>query len=159
MKIILITLSVFALVFIASPNLGLASFAAPDAQLPAKGALPDPEISGLFGGTSFMEAVVLIINWSLGFIGIIVFIIFLFAGFEYATAGGDEKKAESAQKRMANAIIGLIIIFFAFVASNAILSFVFEPNNNTNNSSNNTNNSSNNTNNSKNSNNVNNKNN
>jgi amino acid transporter len=125
MKIILIALSVFALVFITTPNLSLASFAAPDAQLPAKGALPDPEISGLFGGTSFMEAVVLIINWLLGFIGIIVFIIFLFAGFEYATAGGDEKKAESAQKRMANAIIGLIIIFFAFVASNAILSFIF----------------------------------
>jgi len=125
MKIILITLSVFALVFIASPNLGLASFAAPDAQLPAKGALPNPETSGLFGGTSFMEAVSIIIRWVLGFIGIIVFIIFLFAGFEYATAGGDEKKAESAQKRMANAIIGLIIIFFAFVASNSILSFIF----------------------------------
>ena len=125
MKIILIALSVFALVFITTPNLSLASFAAPDAQPPAKGALPDPEISGLFGGTSFIEAVSIIIRWVLGFIGIIVFIIFLFAGFEYATAGGDEKKAESAQKRMANAIIGLIIIFFAFVASNAILSFIF----------------------------------
>ncbi len=66
-----------------------------------------------------------VINWFLGFVGIIVFGIFLIAGFEYATAGGDAGKTETAQKRMTNAVIGMVILFFAFTASNTILTFVF----------------------------------
>ena len=81
--------------------------------------------SGVFESTNLIDTISIVIRWALGFIGIIVFVIFLFAGFEYATAGGDEAKASGAQKRMVNAVIGLIIIFFAFVASNAVLSFVF----------------------------------
>ena len=127
MKLILIILSILLISSTISPYASLASFRAPDvSNPPEQGTIPDPEASGIFGGTSFIEAVSLIINWLLGFIGIIVFVIFLFAGFEYATAGGDQSKAEEAQKRMANAIIGLIIIFFAFVASNVVLSFVFQ---------------------------------
>ena len=84
-----------------------------------------PNRSGVFQSNNLIETISLVIRWALGFIGIVIFIIFLYAGFEYATAGGDEKQAESAQKRMVNAIIGLIIIFFAFVVSNAVLGFVF----------------------------------
>ena len=84
-----------------------------------------PVDTGAFESTNLIETISLVIRWALGFIGIIVFLIFLFAGFEYATAGGDEAKASGAQKRMVNAVIGLIIIFFAFVASNAVLGFIF----------------------------------
>lgn len=66
-----------------------------------------------------------VINWALGFIGVVVFMIFLAAGFEYATAGGDAEKTQKAQKRMVNAVIGMVILFFAFTASNTILTFVF----------------------------------
>lgn len=129
MKIIILALTILISGVLIAPDVlftpTYASFRAPDAQLPAKGAIPDPKASGLFGGTSFIESVSIIIRWVLGFIGIIVFIIFLFAGFEYATAGDSPDKAKSAQSRMVNAVIGLIIIFFAFVASNAILSFIF----------------------------------
>lgn len=124
MKLILITLSIFGVLLITYPNATLASFRAPDVTTPPdKGTIPNN--SGVYQGTSFIDTVELIINWVLGFVGIIIFIIFLFAGFEYATAGDDTDKAKSAQSRIANAIIGLIIIFFAFVASNAILSFIF----------------------------------
>jgi len=85
-----------------------------------------PTGSGTYEATNLIGTISVVIRWALGFIGIVVFLIFLFAGFEYATSGGDNTKAESAQKRMVNAIIGLIIIFFAFVASNAILSFIFQ---------------------------------
>lgn len=84
-----------------------------------------PQVAGTNQGTNLVDSIELVIQWALGFIGIVVFLIFLFAGFEYATAGGDEGKASTAQKRMVNAVIGLIIIFFAFVASNTILSFIF----------------------------------
>lgn len=84
-----------------------------------------PEVANTNRSTNLVDSIEIVIQWALGFIGIVVFLIFLFAGFEYATAGGDEGKASNAQKRMVNAVIGLIIIFFAFVASNTILSFIF----------------------------------
>lgn len=84
-----------------------------------------PQVAGTNQGTNLVDSIELVIQWALGFIGIFVFLIFLFAGFEYATAGGDEGKATTARTRMVNAVIGLIIIFFAFVASNTILSFIF----------------------------------
>ena len=110
--------------FVLSSNISLAQ-RAPDATLPDPGTIPIN--TGVYQAPSLIETVSIIIRWILGFIGIVIFVIFLFAGFEYATAGGDEKKAENAQKRIVNAIIGLIIVFFAFVLSNAVLGFVFPP--------------------------------
>ena len=85
-----------------------------------------PGDTGVFESFSLFDTIGIVIRWALGFIGIIVFLIFLFAGFEYATAGGDSAKTEKATGRMVSAIIGLIIIFFAFVLSNAVLSFIFQ---------------------------------
>jgi hypothetical protein len=85
-----------------------------------------PTGTGVYQSTNLIDTIRIVIQWALGFIGIVVFLIFLFAGFEYATAGGDSGKAETARNRMVNAVIGLIIIFFAFVASNAVLSFIFQ---------------------------------
>jgi len=84
-----------------------------------------PQVSGTNQSTDLVGTIQVVIQWALGFIGIVVFGIFLFAGFEYATSGGSDDKAKEARSRMVNAVIGLIIIFFAFVASNTILSFVF----------------------------------
>ena len=78
----------------------------------------------LYQSQDLIGTISIVINWFLGFVGIIVFLIFLLAGFEYATAGGDAGKTETAQKRMINAVIGMIILFFAFTDSNTILSFV-----------------------------------
>lgn len=85
-----------------------------------------PNNTGVFQATNLVNTIAIVLRWALGFIGIIVFLIFLFAGFEYATSGGDSSKTEKAQGRMVSAVIGLIIIFFAFVASNAVLGFIFQ---------------------------------
>lgn len=123
MRIFLAVFAILGIMLITTPEISLASFATPDVDLPDKGTIP--ENTGIFEGTSLIEAITIIINWVLGFVGIIIFIIFLYAGFEYATSGGEENKTKEAQSRMTNAVIGLIIVFFAFVASNAILSFIF----------------------------------
>ncbi|MEY2986053.1 MAG: hypothetical protein RJB24_282, partial [Candidatus Parcubacteria bacterium] len=76
MKLILIALSIFGALLITYPNSTLASFRAPDVTTPPdKGTIPDN--SGVYQGTSFIDTVELIINWVLGFVGIIIFIIFL----------------------------------------------------------------------------------
>ena len=123
MRIFLAVFAILGIMLIVTPEISLASFATPDVELPDRGTIP--ENTGIFEGTSLIEAITIIVNWVLGFVGIIIFIIFLYAGFEYATSGGDSSKTEKATGRMANAVIGLIIVFFAFVASNAILSFIF----------------------------------
>lgn len=148
MKISILILSIFGIILISNYTAVLtevyAGSQAPNITTPpVKGTIPNN--SGVYQGTNFIDAVELIITWLLGLIGIIVFVIFLFAGFEYATAGDNQDKAKSAQSRMVNSVIGLLILFFAFVASNAVLSFVFQSNNNSNNNTqnNNTNNNNN----------------
>lgn len=66
-----------------------------------------------------------IVRWSLGLIGIVLFVIILVSGFKYATAGEDPKKAQDAVASITNAVIGLFIVGLAFVISNTVLGFVF----------------------------------
>lgn len=121
-KIKSITNRVLLPVLILAPSISLA--AKPTLDINEVGSIPVN--TGVYQANSLINTMSIVIRWALGFIGIVIFLIFLFAGFEYATAGGDEGKASNAQKRMINAVIGLIIVFFAFVASNTILGFVFQ---------------------------------
>ncbi len=66
-----------------------------------------------------------IVQWGLGLIGIVLFVLILFSGFQYATAGGDSKKTEEAISRITSAVIGVFIVGVAFILSNAVLGFVF----------------------------------
>lgn len=99
-------------------------FVQPDATRPPVGALPTG--TGLQEEGTVIGLVAQIINWLLGFIGIVVLGLFIFAGVQYATAGGDEGKTQSAVKMMTNAVVGMLILFIAYAASNAILGFVFQ---------------------------------
>jgi hypothetical protein len=67
-----------------------------------------PTGSGVNEATNLIGTISVVIRWALGFIGIVVFLIFLFAGFEYATAGGDSGKAETATKRGKRILFGFI---------------------------------------------------
>jgi len=109
-------------ILLLAPIIAGAAKPIPDNRPP--GALPTG--SGLYQSTSLIGTISTVIRWGLGFLGIFIFSIFLFAGFEYATSGGDDTKAQAATKRMVNAVIGLIITFFAFVASNAVLGFILQ---------------------------------
>ncbi len=81
--------------------------------------LPDTELND--SNSSLLGEVERLINWTLGFLGILVFSMMLFAGFEYATAGGDEAKTNKAISRIKATVIGLVILFFAFVTTNLIV--------------------------------------
>lgn len=60
----------------------------------------------------------------MGFIGVIMVVLVVYSGFQWMTAGGEKTKVEEAKKRLQNAVIGLIIIFSAYIFTNFILSCV-----------------------------------
>lgn len=45
-----------------------------------------------------------------GFLGIVAVVIILISGFQWMTAGGDEEAVKTAQKRLVQGVIGLILI-------------------------------------------------
>lgn len=62
-----------------------------------------------------------IINTVLGFVGIILLIIFLMAGFMWLTAGGNDTKVSQAKLYMRNAVIGMFLSFTAFALTSLIV--------------------------------------
>lgn len=74
------------------------------------------------GGPTVEQIIGNVIFTLLSFVGVVLLIIMLYAGFQWMTAGGDSKKVIDARGRIMNAIIGLVII----AASYAIVNFVIE---------------------------------
>jgi len=74
-------------------------------------------------GTADLEATVInIIQWILGFLGLIAVIIILYGGFVWMTAAGNEEKVSKAKKVIGAAVVGLIIVLLAW----AIVMFVVQ---------------------------------
>ncbi|MEK7103288.1 MAG: hypothetical protein AAB870_03000 [Patescibacteria group bacterium] len=58
--------------------------------------------------------IVAIINFVLGFLGIIAVVIILIAGFKWMTAGGNDDNVKAAQTMLIQGVIGLVIILSAW---------------------------------------------
>lgn len=63
-----------------------------------------------------------IVNVLLGLLGIIFFLLTLWAGFIWMTAQGDAGKVEKARTMLVQGVIGIIIILSAFAISNFAIS-------------------------------------
>ncbi len=74
-------------------------------------------------GTADLEATVInIIQWALGFLGLIAVVMILYGGFIWMTAAGNEDKVSTAKKVISAAVVGLIIVLLAW----AIVIFVVD---------------------------------
>ena len=95
------------------------------AQTPLDGLKNVAESGGYSSETSdtTMSAIIgTVISAVLSVLGVIFLALFIYAGYTWMTAGGDESKLEKAKKTMNRAVIGLIIT----VGSWAIYQFVFQ---------------------------------
>jgi len=61
-----------------------------------------------------------LVNIVLGFLGIIVVLIILYAGYLWMTAGGETDKVDKAKKWLINGVIGLVIIASAWAIANFV---------------------------------------
>lgn len=57
------------------------------------------------------------------FAGIVALVLIILSGIKFITSGGDPKQVEGARKTLTYAVIGLIVIFFAYFIVN-IISYV-----------------------------------
>lgn len=75
---------------------------------------------GLASG-DFRVIIVRIIQFILGFLGIIALVMVMYGGFIWMTAGGDPAKIDKAKKILVNTVIGIIIILLAFTITAFII--------------------------------------
>ena len=67
-----------------------------------------------------------IIQYILGFLGIIFLILIIIGGYQWMTAGGNEETIGKAKKRIINATMGLAIVLMAYAISYFIIYFLTE---------------------------------
>lgn len=65
-----------------------------------------------------------VISFALSLVGVVLIIIFLYAGFLWMTAGGDTEKVKGARTMIMNAVIGLIIVAAAYALTRFIVAGV-----------------------------------
>ena len=68
----------------------------------------------LVAASDLRLAIIRIVQWFLGFLGLAAVIIMMYAGFLWMTARGNADQIKRAKKVLINALIGLIIILMAW---------------------------------------------
>jgi len=90
-----------------------------------QGGLTAPETAGYSPGltqaTNVRDYIKNVVNFALGFLGILAVVIIIFGGFMYLTAAGKEETATKGKKTVTYAIIGLLIIMASFAIVNTVL--------------------------------------
>lgn len=67
-----------------------------------------------------------IIRGLLGFLGLVAFILVIYAGFLWMTAAGKEEQVTKAKDILRGAVIGLIIIFSSFAITTFVVNQITE---------------------------------
>lgn len=94
--------------------------AIPDA-LAATGAISAEDRPDIVPGGSLRGLVLTIINYFLGFLGLLAVIMIIYGGVTYVTSAGNDEAVGNAKKIIMYALIGIIIILLSFVIVNTIL--------------------------------------
>lgn len=83
--------------------------------------VPGEIVAATGGEDSLIDLVRTIINYFLGFLGVVTLAIIIYGGFMYVTAGVNEAGADTGKKILTYAAIGIIVILLSFVIVNTLL--------------------------------------
>lgn len=67
------------------------------------------------------DVIVRIVQYVLGFVGVILLVMIIYGGFLYMTSAGNEEQAKRAKSVLTYAIIGIVIIAFAFIITEFVI--------------------------------------
>lgn len=74
------------------------------------------------GSSDLKELARTIINYVLGFLGLIAVAMVIYGGISYVTAAGEQSKVDNAKKVILYAIVGLIIVILSYAIVRTVLS-------------------------------------
>lgn len=121
MKLLKQTLLVFALMIGAITFLSMIPAAGAAGSILNIGDNPDVISQTTGGATSIRQLILTIINYFLGFLGLIAVIMVIYGGVTYVISAGEDEKIQSAKKIIMYSLIGIIIVLLSFVAVRMIL--------------------------------------
>lgn len=87
----------------------------------AAGAISDADRPSIIPGGSLRGLILTIINYFLGFLGLLAVIMIIYGGVTYVTSAGNDEAVGNAKKIIMYALIGIIVILLSFVVVNAVL--------------------------------------
>ncbi|MBU4453033.1 pilin [Candidatus Parcubacteria bacterium] len=88
--------------------------------------LDDIGTSAGLSDNSLEDTIGSLINIILTFLGIVLLVLVIYAGFLWMTAGGDAEQTKKAKDYMINAVIGLIIVLAAYAISSFVITALQE---------------------------------
>ena len=89
--------------------------------------IEDQTLASAFGlgtETNVRQAIINIVQFILGFLGLIAVLIVLYGGFQWMTAAGNEEKVSSARATLTAGLIGLVIILSAYALTQFVITTV-----------------------------------
>jgi hypothetical protein len=97
----------------------------PDTAMAAHGLETSGAAAG-FGGTQTNLTIIIgrVIRILLNMVGVILFIMFLYAGFLWMTAAGNEERITKAKKIIINSVIGAVVLVGAWVITNFVINSI-----------------------------------
>lgn len=81
-------------------------------------------VPGAESGTSLQTAIGGLIQQMLGMVGVVLVILIIYGGLMWMTAGGNDEKVAKGKKVLANAVIGIVIVFGAYAITNFVVTSV-----------------------------------
>ncbi len=79
-------------------------------------------LTGACSGTSCITTIIgNVVNIAVGFLGVLLLVYILYAGFLWTTSGGDTGQVDKAKNYIKNAVTGLVIVALAFAISTFVL--------------------------------------
>ncbi len=82
----------------------------------------DPGLKPSWGDMEPIAAIQFFIKWLLGLLGIVMVVVCLWGGWKILSSWSQDEGKEAGKKIITNAVIGLVVIFFAWTGTN----FVFD---------------------------------
>jgi len=73
-----------------------------------------PQMSQSYGSDFLASKAGQIISVALSFVGVLFFILMIYAGILWMTASGNEEQVKKAKGLLINAVIGIVIVFSAY---------------------------------------------
>jgi len=82
---------------------------------------PSSIVEATGGEGSIRSLILRIVNFALGFLGIVAVIMIIYGGVTYVTAAGADEQIGNAKKIILYSVVGIIIILLSFAIVNTVL--------------------------------------